>query len=146
MKLIFTIEIDTDPTESEFVQKQTAKLAATTKALADAVAAATFPPPHFSKGFTMPKAAATDPNPVLDALAAQITANASVVDSAVQFIGGVKGMIDAAVLAALNGGATAAQLAPFTDLSAAMAAKDQALAAAIAANTPTPPPVTPPSP
>lgn len=145
MKIQITIEIDTDLTESEFVQKQTAKLVATTKTLADAVAAATFPPPHSSKGFTMPKAA-TDPNPVLDALAAQITANASVVDSAIQFIGGVKGMIDAAVLAALNGGATAAQLAPFTDLSAAMAAKDQSLADAIAANTPTPPPVTPPSP
>lgn len=143
MKIKLSIEIDTGDGHpaDRFLREQIEKLARTDTNLADAVAAGgNSSTPQGAKNMAKTKAgAAGDPNPILDALAAQIDANTSVVDSAIQFIGGVRGMIDAAVTAALAGGATAAQLAPFTDLSAAMAAKDQALSEAIAANTPAAP-------
>lgn len=75
-------------------------------------------------------------NPTLDALAAQVTANTSAEASAVTVLNGVAARIQAAVDAAIAGGASAADLAPVTDEIAAMKASSDALAAAIAANTP----------
>ncbi len=151
MKITVSIDMDDrhhkpEPDFHREIERLTRRLAHDTHRLAVAVAAAggEYHPPY--RETDMAKSAAVQPQDaatVLDALAAQITANASVVDSAVQFIGGVKGMIDAAVASALAGGATAAQLAPFTDLSAQMAAKDKALSDAILANTPVAPPAPP---
>ncbi len=78
-------------------------------------------------------------NPVLDALSAQIQANLDVEASAVVLINGISQRITDAVTAALAGGATAAELQPFTDLAAAMKTEADALAAAIVANTPAQP-------
>lgn len=74
-------------------------------------------------------------NPVIDALTAQVTANKNVIDSAILLINGIADRITTAVQAALAGGATAAELAPVTDLVASLKAEDNALAAAVAANT-----------
>ncbi len=74
------------------------------------------------------------------ALTQEVTDTEGVIDSAVTFINGVAAMISAAVAAAIADGATSAQLQPLSDLGTAMAAKSQALAAAIAANQPPPGP------
>jgi len=66
----------------------------------------------------------------------EITNATTVEDSAVAFINGVPGLVQAAVDAALANGATAAQLQPVTDLGAQLQAKSDALQAAIVANTP----------
>lgn len=79
---------------------------------------------------------AVDLQPVIDTM----TAADTVMDSAVVFVGSVPGLITTAVNAAIAGGATAAQLQPVTDLAATMKTKSDALAAALAANTPQPPP------
>lgn len=76
------------------------------------------------------------PNPTLDALAAQVTATTDVEDSAIALINGIAARIQAAVDAAIAGGATAADLAPVTDEIALLKAKTDALSAAVAANTP----------
>lgn len=71
---------------------------------------------------------------------AEMTSAKTVMDSAVTFIGTVPGLISAAVDAALAAGATADQLKPVTDLADSLKASSDALAAALAANTPAPPP------
>lgn len=73
-------------------------------------------------------------NPAQQAIAdlqAQTAATATVIDSAVTALTGVHTMIDAAVAKALENGATAEQLAPVTEATAALKAKTQALADAI---------------
>jgi hypothetical protein len=78
-------------------------------------------------------------NPVIDATIAQVTASDTVIDSATVLIGGIAKMVADAVTAALAGGATAAQLQPVTDVVTVLKAKSDALAAAVAANTPAAP-------
>ena len=73
-------------------------------------------------------------NPVLDALAAQVTQTNTVIASAVTLINGIAARIQAAVDAALANGATAAELAPVQDEVNALNAQTQALADAVAAN------------
>lgn len=72
----------------------------------------------------------------LQDLITQVNRINAVVPSAVALINGIQARIDAAVAAALANGATAAELAPLTDLSSQLGAQDDALAAAVAANTP----------
>lgn len=72
-------------------------------------------------------------SPVLQQLTDQVTATQGVEQGAVVFINGIQAKIDAAVAAALENGATAEQLQPVSDLSTAMQAQTDALAAAIAA-------------
>lgn len=79
------------------------------------------------------------PNPVLDALAAQVAVNTSVEGSALQLINGIAARVQAAVDAALAGGATADDLAPIQAEVDSMKASAQALADAITANTPVAP-------
>ena len=69
---------------------------------------------------------------VLDDLAAQVNATVGVIDSAVALLTGIGARIEAAVAAALANGATAEQLAPVADEVAALKAKTDALAAAVA--------------
>lgn len=75
-------------------------------------------------------------NPILQALADQVKATTDVEASAVKLINGFADRIAAAVQAALNGGATAEELAPITAEVDAMKQSAQALADAITANTP----------
>lgn len=63
----------------------------------------------------------------------------TVAKSATELINGVQARLDAAIAAALEGGATAEQLQPVSDLSAALSATADELAAAVAANTPAAP-------
>lgn len=76
--------------------------------------------------------------PVLDDLAAQVTATVGVEASAVAALNGVAARVQAAVDAALLNGATAAQLAPVTDEVNSLKGSADALAAAVAANSPAP--------
>jgi len=70
-------------------------------------------------------------------LVAKVTAVTTVEDSAIAFVQGVPALIAAAVAAVVaNGGATAADLQPVTDLATALQAKADALSAAILASTP----------
>ncbi len=71
-------------------------------------------------------------------LTAQVAANTDVIGSAEVLINGFSARLDAAVAAATAAGATPAELKAVTDLSAALKAKDDELAAAVAANTPPP--------
>lgn len=73
------------------------------------------------------------------ALQAQVTRATTVEAGATTLIDGIQARIDAAVAAALANGATAAQIKPVTDLSAALGAQSDALTTAIIANTPAPP-------
>lgn len=117
----------------------TKRLQVSTNALAGAVAACGGDPhpPRHATGAMFPM------NPDLQALENQVTATQGVLDSATVFINGVPGLIQAAVDKAIAGGATAAQLAPLSQLASDMKAKSDALTAAIAANSPAP---TPPAP
>jgi len=72
-------------------------------------------------------------NPTLQALAEQVAATVSTIDSAVVLINGIGDRITAAVQKALENGATAEQLAPVTEEVAALKAKTDALSAAVAA-------------
>ena len=72
-------------------------------------------------------------SPILQQLTDQVTATTGVEQSAIVFINGLQARIDAAVAAALENGATAEQLQPVSDLSTAMQAQSDALAAAIVA-------------
>lgn len=72
---------------------------------------------------------------VLVSLTKEVSENATVIDSAVAYIQGVPGLIQAAVDAA---DLTPAQEAVFADLNTQLDAKEQALIAAMTANTPTP--------
>ena len=76
----------------------------------------------------------------LDPIIADMTNATTVMDSAIVFVNGVPKAIQAAVDAAIANGATAAQLQPVADLGTALQAKSDALVAALAANTPQPPP------
>ena len=75
-------------------------------------------------------------------LTADVTAEDTVIDSAVTLLNGIPALIKDAVDKALAAGATPAQLQSLTDLGTTMTAKSQALAAAVTANTPAavPPP------
>lgn len=73
--------------------------------------------------------------PAIDQLVADVTAEDSVVDSAIALINGFAQRLADGIAAALAGGATAAELAPLSALSTDVQAKTQALAAAVAANT-----------
>lgn len=75
-------------------------------------------------------------NPAIDALAGQAAANESAEDSAVIVLNGIAQRITDAVNAALAGGATAAQLAAVTQVATDLKTHGDALAAAVAANTP----------
>lgn len=72
-------------------------------------------------------------------LIAEVTRAETVEDSAVALVNGIPAMIQTAVDAALLNGATAAELQPLTQLAADLKAKDDALAAAVTANTPAAP-------
>lgn len=78
-------------------------------------------------------------NPDLQALLDETTDVEGALDSAVTFIGGVPGLIDAAVQKALANGATAEELKPLGQLSTDLKAKSAAIRDAIAANNPPPP-------
>ena len=73
-------------------------------------------------------------NPILTPLAEEITQTRTVIRSAVTLINGIGQRIQAAVETALANGATEAELAPFTELEAALEADRNELAAAVAAN------------
>ena len=81
-------------------------------------------------------------NPIVGTLTTEIVETVGVVQSATVLINGFGAKLDAAVAAAVANGATEAELAPLTDLSAALDSETNALAAAVAANSPAP---TPPS-
>jgi hypothetical protein len=70
---------------------------------------------------------AADLQPIID----DMTEADTVMDAAVIFIEGVPGLIQAAVDASLQNGATAAQLQPVSDLAAVTKTKADALQAAL---------------
>ncbi len=74
-------------------------------------------------------------NPTIDSLTAQVTATLGVEASALALINGFAARIQAAIDAALAGGATAADLAPITAEVDSMKASADALAAAVTANS-----------
>jgi hypothetical protein len=74
------------------------------------------------------------PNPTLDALQAQVTASIGAEQSATTLINGFAARMQAAIDAALAGGATAAELAPVQAEVDSLKASSDALAAAVAAN------------
>lgn len=76
---------------------------------------------------------------VLDDLRAQVAATTEVEQSAVNLLTGLAARIEAAIAAAIAGGATAAELAPVADEVAALRTNTDALAAAVTANTPAAP-------
>lgn len=76
----------------------------------------------------------------LTTLQADVTAENTVIDSAVALINGFAAQLAAAVAAAQAAGATPAQLQAFTDLGTSITTKSGELSAAVAANTPPPPP------
>lgn len=78
----------------------------------------------------------------ITSLTAEVTRNTAVEGSALTLIQGFAGQLAAAIAAAQAAGATPAELQALTDLQTTLTANDDALAAAVAANTPAPP-VTP---
>ncbi len=76
----------------------------------------------------------------IDALTAVVARAKTVDDSAIALLNGIPGLISTAVTAALANGATAAQLAPLTDLVTTLGNETDSLAAAVTANTPAAPP------
>ncbi len=83
--------------------------------------------------------ATADLQPLID----KITADSTIIDGATTYILGVPALIQAAIDAATEGGATAEQLAPVQAVADELTNKAQALQAAILANTPAPPPAPP---
>lgn len=83
----------------------------------------------------------------IDELTAQVAENTTVEKSALALISGFGGQLAAAILAAQEAGASAAQLDALTGLKNALGAADTELAAAVAANIAPvgtePPPVVP---
>lgn len=73
---------------------------------------------------------------ILDDLAAQVKATTDAEDAAILVLNGIAARIQAAVDAAVAGGATAAQLQPVQDEVNALKAKTDELSAAVVANTP----------
>lgn len=78
-------------------------------------------------------------NKTLDDLAAEVQRDTTVMDSATTLINGIAGRIQAAVDAAIAGGASAADLAPVQDEVNALKTSADALSAAVEANTPAAP-------
>ena len=74
-----------------------------------------------------------------DDLITAVAQEDAVIDSAIVLINGFAKRLADGIAAALQGGATAAELAPLTALSADIQAKSKALSDAVVANTPTPP-------
>lgn len=74
-------------------------------------------------------------NPIIGVLADEIQQTRGVIQSAIVLVNGISTRIQVAVDAALASGATEAELAPFTELEAALDQDRQALAAAVAANS-----------
>ena len=74
-------------------------------------------------------------SPILDSLAAQVTATTTVEASAVLLINGIAARVQAAVDAALANGATAAELAPVQAEADALKASSTSLSDAVTANT-----------
>jgi hypothetical protein len=72
----------------------------------------------------------------VDAVKANVTRATTVMTSAQVLIDGFKSLLEAAVAASLERGATADQLVPLTDLSTTMDTETTALAASVVANTP----------
>jgi ABC-type transporter Mla subunit MlaD len=79
------------------------------------------------------------PNTILDGLAAQVTNITTVAGSAKALIDGFGARLQAAVDAAVAGGATAEELAPVQAEVDALSAAATDLAASVAANTPAAP-------
>lgn len=79
-------------------------------------------------------------SPIIDQLTQQVNNAIGVEQSAITLINGIAQRIQDAINQALENGATAEQLQPVSDLSNQMQAESDALAAAIQANTPPPPP------
>jgi hypothetical protein len=75
---------------------------------------------------------------VISDLTAAVSAQKTVSDSAETYIKGVPALIQAAIDAAQNAGATPAQLQAFSDLKASIEAETADLTAALSANTPNP--------
>lgn len=75
----------------------------------------------------------------LGPMIAQVSADTDVENSALKLINGMGAAIQAGIDAAIAGGATAASLKPVQDAVDAQKAASDALAAAVAANTPAPP-------
>lgn len=73
-------------------------------------------------------------NVIIDAEIATVRETEGVIDSAVALINTIAQKIADAVAAALDGGATKAELQPLTDLQAELKAKADSLASAVAAN------------
>jgi len=73
-------------------------------------------------------------NQIVGILADEVAQTIGVIDSAVVLIQGIQQRIADAVTSALANGATADELAPFTQLEADLEAKRTALADAVAAN------------
>lgn len=71
-------------------------------------------------------------NPILGVLADEITQTRGVMQSAIVLVNGISARIETAIAAAVENGATAEELAPFTELEAALEQDRQALAAAVA--------------
>lgn len=76
------------------------------------------------------------PNPILAELTAEVSRDVDVKNSAVIALNGVAGRIEAAVAAALENGATAAELEPVTAEVALLRSSSDELAAAVVAHTP----------
>lgn len=76
------------------------------------------------------------PVETLEKLRAEITRNKAVDDSAIVLLNGIVARIEAAVAAAISGGATPAQVAEIKALATSLGTDTDALAAAIVANTP----------
>jgi len=72
----------------------------------------------------------------LATLQSQVTSTETVDDSAIALINGIAAQIAAAVAKAVAAGATPAELQAVSDLGTSLKAKSDALAAAVAANTP----------
>lgn len=121
-----------DPCEKKEIQALTGQLHKSAAELAAAV--------HHAPKEDSDMAKVKDAQSVIDALTAQVQQTTTVEASAVTLINGIAGEIQTAVTAALAGGATAAQLAPITDLTASLQTSAAALSQAITANTPAPTP------
>lgn len=99
-------------------------------ALAAAVAA--------SAASTQPLRSSQVANPIVQETIDEVTEAVTTMKSATALINGFKGMLADAVEQAVANGATADQLAPFTDLKTALDTEGKALAEAVLANTKAP--------
>lgn len=76
------------------------------------------------------------PAETLEKLRAEVARNKEVDDSAILLLNGIVARIEAAVAAAIAGGATPAQVAEMKALATSLGTDTDALAAAVLANTP----------